>query len=79
MRNRGLSRRVEDVAQITIMRDVEDLEAMRLHFGGKKVSLVGYLYLGLMAALYAAQHSDQVERLVQIGPVPRKLGTSYPS
>ena len=72
-------RRVEDVAQITIMRDVDDLEAMRLHFGGKKVSLVGYSYLGLMVALYAAQHSDQVERLVQIGPVPRKFGTSYPS
>ena len=79
MRNRGLSGRVEDTAQITIMRDVEDLEALRRHFGADKVSLVGYSYLGLMVALYATQHPDRVERLVQIGPLSRKLGTAYPS
>jgi pimeloyl-ACP methyl ester carboxylesterase len=79
MRNRGLSHRVEDVAQLTIMRDVEDLEAMRRHFGAEKVSLVGYSYLGLMVALYTSQHSDRVERVVQIGPVPRKLSTSFPA
>lgn len=79
MRNRGLSRRVDDTAQITIMRDVEDLEALRRHFGAERVSLVGYSYLGLMVALYATQHSDRVERFVQIGPLPRKLGTAYPS
>ena len=79
MRNRGLSKRVEDTAQITIMRDVEDLEALRQHFGAQKVSLVGYSYLGLMVALYATQHPDRVERLVQIGPIPRKLGTAFPA
>lgn len=77
MRNRGLSRRVEDVAQINIMRDVEDVEALRRHFGAEKVSLVGFSYLGLMVALYATQHPDRVERLVQIGPVPRRFGTPY--
>jgi pimeloyl-ACP methyl ester carboxylesterase len=79
MRNRGLSHRVEDVAQLTIMRDVEDLEAMRRHFRAEKISLVGYSYLGLMTALYTSQYPDRVERLVQIGPVPRKLGTSFPA
>jgi pimeloyl-ACP methyl ester carboxylesterase len=79
MRNRGLSKRVEDAAQISIMGDVADVEALRRHFGAEKVSLVGYSYLGLMVALYAAEHPDRVERLVQIGAVPRKFGTAYPA
>jgi pimeloyl-ACP methyl ester carboxylesterase len=77
MRNRGLSRRVEDVSQLSIMRDVEDVEALRRHFGAEKVSLVGFSYLGLMVALYTTEHPDRVERVVQIGPVPRKFGTPY--
>jgi pimeloyl-ACP methyl ester carboxylesterase len=79
MRNRGLSGRVEDVAKITILGDIEDVEALRRHFAAEKVSLVGYSYLGLMVALYATQHPQRVERLVQIGAVPRKFGTAYPA
>lgn len=79
MRNRGLSKRVEDAAQITIMGDVADVEALRRHFGAEKVSLVGYSYLGLMVALYAVEHPDRADRLVQIGAVPRKFGTAYPA
>ena len=56
MRNRGLSRRVGDAAQITIMGDVADVEALRRHFGADKVSPVGYSYLGLMVAIYATEH-----------------------
>lgn len=78
MRNRGLSRRVEDTAQISIMGDVADVEALRRHFRAEKVSLVGFSYLGLMVALYATEHPDRLERLVQIGAVPRKFGTPYP-
>ncbi|HXG80925.1 MAG TPA: alpha/beta hydrolase [Sphingomicrobium sp.] len=79
MRNRGLSKRVEDTGQITIMGDVADVEALRRHFGAEKVSLIGYSYLGLMVALYATEHPDRVERLIQIGPVPRKFPTAYPA
>ncbi len=79
MRNRGLSGRVEDAAKLTILGDVEDVEALRRHFRAEKVSLVGYSYLGLMVALYATQHPQRVERLVQIGAVPRKFGTAYPA
>lgn len=79
MRNRGLSKRVEDLSQLTILGDVADVEALRRHFGAEKVSLVGYSYLGLMVALYATEHPERVERLVQVGPVPRKFGTPYPA
>ncbi len=78
MRNRGQSGRVADVAQINVMTDVADVEALRRHFGFEKVSLVGYSYLGLMVALYARDNPDRVERLVQIGPVPRNFTTAYP-
>jgi pimeloyl-ACP methyl ester carboxylesterase len=79
MRNRGLSGRVEDTAKLTIMGDVADVEALRRQFRAEKVSLVGYSYLGLMVALYATRHPQRVERLVQIGAVPRKFGTAYPA
>lgn len=79
MRNRGLSGRVEDTSKISIMGDVEDVEALRRHFNAEKLSLVGYSYLGLMIALYATRHPDRVNRLVQIGSVPRKFGTPYPA
>lgn len=79
MRNRGLSGRVENVGLLTIAGDVEDVEALRRHFSAERVSLVGYSYLGLMVALYATEHPERVDRFVQIGPVPREFGTSYPA
>jgi len=79
MRNRGRSSRVEDGRLITIEKDVEDLEAIRRHFGVERFVPVGFSYLGLMVVLYAIEHPGRVERLVQLGPVPRKFGTEYPA
>jgi proline iminopeptidase len=79
MRNRGRSSRVEDGRLITIQKDVEDLEAVRRHFRVDRFVPIGYSYLGLMVVLYAMAHPDRVERLVQLGPVPRKFGTEYPA
>ena len=79
MRNRGRSSRVEDGALLTIQKDVEDLEAVRRHFRAERFVPVGYSYLGFMVVLYAMDHPDRVERVVQLGPVPRKFGTEYPA
>jgi pimeloyl-ACP methyl ester carboxylesterase len=79
MRNRGKSSRVDDGRVLTIQKDVEDLEAVRRHFGVDRFVPVGYSYLGLMVVLYAMEHPDRVERVVQLGPVPRKYGTAYPA
>ena len=79
MRNRGRSSRVEDGSLLTIQKDVEDLEAVRRHFRVERFVPVGYSYLGFMVVLYAMDHPDRVERLVQLGPVPRKFGTEYPA
>jgi pimeloyl-ACP methyl ester carboxylesterase/catechol 2,3-dioxygenase-like lactoylglutathione lyase family enzyme len=78
MRNRGHSDSLTDTSKISIQADVDDLEAVRRHFNAPKVSLIGESYLGMMVVLYATQHPEHVERIVQIGPVPRKFGTKYP-
>ncbi len=79
MRNRGRSSPVADSSMITIQKDVEDLEAVRQHFGVKRFTPLGYSYLGLMVVLYAMKHPDRVSRIVQLGPVPRKYDTEYPA
>ena len=78
MRNRGRSDEVKDVSKISLQRDADDLEAVRQHFGIAKPDLVGFSYLGKVVILYAVRHPDHVNRIVQIGPVARKLGTKFP-
>lgn len=78
MRNRGASSAVRDTAHLGIRDDVADLEAVRAHFGFRRVDVIGVSYLGLMVALYALDHPDRVGRLVQIAPVPRAWDTRYP-
>jgi proline iminopeptidase len=78
MRGRGRSDRVADSSHISIQWDVRDLETIRKHFGADRFVPIGWSYLGLMVMLYASEHPDRVERVVQIGPVPRKYGTEYP-
>lgn len=78
MRNRGRSDRVEDGDRITIQADVQDMEAIRQHFSAERFSTIGYSYLGLMVMLYAMEHPERVERIVQVGAVPLKFGTTYP-
>jgi pimeloyl-ACP methyl ester carboxylesterase len=78
MRNRGRSSRVVDGNLLSIQKDVEDLEAVRRHFRVERFVPVGYSYLGFMVVLYAMDHPERVERVVQLGPVPREFDTEYP-
>jgi pimeloyl-ACP methyl ester carboxylesterase len=77
MRGRGRSDRVAYSTHITIQWDVRDLETIRKHSGAEQITPIGWSYLGLMVMMYAAEHPDRVERVVQIGPVSRKYGTTY--
>jgi proline iminopeptidase len=77
MRNCGRSEQIADLSRISIENDVRDLEVVRQHFNAERFAAIGYSYLGLMVALYAVDHSERVERIVQLGPVPIKLGTTY--
>jgi proline iminopeptidase len=78
MRNRGRSEAIADPERLTLAADIEDLEAVRRHFGVETFTPIGYSYLGLMVVLYAIEQPDRVERIVQLGPVPIRFGTEYP-
>jgi proline iminopeptidase len=78
MRNRGLSDAVIDLSKISLQHDTDDLEAVRAHFGIETPNLIGFSYLGKIVVLYATQHPNHVNRIVQIGPVARKFGTKFP-
>lgn len=78
MRNRGQSEAVSDASKISLQHDADDLEAVRAHFRIEKADLIGFSYLGKVVVLYATQHSNRVNRIVQLGPVARKFGTKFP-
>lgn len=68
-----------DVFTGGIVRDLEDFEAVRKHFGWPSVAVIGHSYCGAVAAAYALQHPEAVSRVVQIGPSPPVWGTQYPA
>lgn len=78
MRNRGRSSPVTRDDQISIEADVADIEAVRRHYSAERVSLIGYSYLGLVTMVYAAEHPDRIDRVVQFGPVAMRWDTEFP-
>ena len=81
LRNRGLSDPVEDSARLErgIHNDVDDLEAVRRHFGLERLDLIGHSYVGLTVILYAMKHGDHAGRVVQVGPAEPYPGKQYPA
>ena len=69
VRNRGRSDTVTDPALLErgIHNDVDDLDAVRRHFGLDRLVLIGHSYMGLMVILYAMKYPAHVDRIVQIG------------
>jgi pimeloyl-ACP methyl ester carboxylesterase len=81
VRNRGLSDTITDPAKIArgIQQDVDDLDAIRRHFGIDRVDLIGHSYIGLMVGLYSMKYGAYVGRVVQIGPPPLDADKKYPA
>lgn len=65
-RGRGRSSAID---RIGFDYDLRDLETVRRHFNIDRFIPVGYSYFGLVVAMYARDHPEHVERLVQIAPV----------
>lgn len=81
LRNRGRSDAVTDQAKLkrAIHHDVEDLEAVRRHFGVEEPDVIGHSYVGLTVALYAMTYPAHACRVVQIGPIQPSQDRQYPA
>jgi proline iminopeptidase len=81
LRNRGLSDSISDPAKLKagVHNDVEDLEAIRRHFGMSEMVLLAHSYVGLLIVLYAMKYSGHVKRIVQLGPIQPYAGKQYPA
>jgi proline iminopeptidase len=73
-RGTGRSTLPSDSNQLTAAKQVDDLDAIRRHFGLRRVTLVAHSYGPLLAATYAIAHPDVVDRMVFFGPVPPRRG-----
>jgi pimeloyl-ACP methyl ester carboxylesterase len=80
LRNRGHSDS-GDAARLArgIAQDVDDLDAVRRHFGAGRADLIGHSYVALIVLRYAMEHSEQVGRAVAIGAPPPDPKKSYPA
>jgi proline iminopeptidase len=81
VRNRGRSDTVSDPALLErgIHNDVDDLDAVRRHFGLDRLVPIGHSYMGPMVILYAMKYPAHVDRIVQIGAMGPHYGKSYPA
>ena len=68
-RGRGQSEWIGDGKRLAMADELRDLETVRSTFRISKAGIIGFSYLGLMTALYAADHPDRVTRLALVGPV----------
>jgi pimeloyl-ACP methyl ester carboxylesterase len=80
VRNRGRSDSILDASKLAkgIHHDVDDVEAVRRHFGLTTIDLIGHSYIGLMVALYPIKYPARAGRVVQIGPAPPSAKKQYP-
>jgi len=69
-RGGGRSQIITDPKQVTAAHHVRDLEAVRAHFRLQRFVVIGESWGAGLAMLYAAEHSDRVERLLLLGPMP---------
>ncbi len=66
----GLSGRLPDIGEYTVIRHVEDLEAIRETVMADRFILIGHAGGAEIAARYMIRHRDRVERVVFYGPTP---------
>lgn len=69
-RGAGRSTLVSDSVGLAAERFVDDLEAIRSHFGLKRLTLLGHSWGAAVVALYAMRHPERLERLLIVDGVP---------
>jgi pimeloyl-ACP methyl ester carboxylesterase len=74
LRGTGASAVPVDPATYRCDRQIDDVEALRVHLGLERIDLLGHSAGAALALLYAAQHLDRVGHLVLLNPSPRVIG-----
>lgn len=69
-RGSGRSQLVSEPKRLTARDHVRDLEALRQHFGIERLTLIGFSWGAGLAAMYAMEHLERVERLILVAPLP---------
>jgi proline iminopeptidase len=69
-RGTGRSSLVADSAGLDAQRFVDDLEALRAHFGLGRLTILGHSWGAGVAALYALRFPDQVGQLILVASMP---------
>lgn len=69
-RGTGRSTLVSDSISLDAQRFAEDLEAIRRHFGLKRLTLMGHSWGSAVVALYAANYPERLSRLIIVGGLP---------
>lgn len=73
-RGTGRSTVVADSAALVAERYADDLEAVRRHFGLRRLTLLGHSWGAGVAALHAARYPGRIGRLLVVGPIPATRG-----
>lgn len=68
VRNRGRSG-AADLENVSLERQIEDLEELRISLGIDRMQLLGWSTYGMEMAVYALRYPERVSRLVQISPL----------
>jgi proline iminopeptidase len=76
-RGRGQSDPVTNPERISFAHEVRDLETVRAHFELERIDLLGWSYLGAVAALYAGAYPRYVRRLVMMCPMAPRSYYSF--
>jgi pimeloyl-ACP methyl ester carboxylesterase len=74
LRGTGESATPADPATYRCDRQVDDVEALRVHLGLDRIDLLGHSAGAAIAVGYAARHPDRVGRLVLAAPTPSVVG-----
>lgn len=69
-RGGGRSTLPSDTNLLTIDHFVDDLDAVRKHYGLNKVTLLAHSFGPAVAALYAIKYPSRVNRMIFVGPIP---------
>ncbi|WP_310571736.1 alpha/beta hydrolase [Gemmatimonas sp.] len=73
-RGAGRSTLPTDTTTLSATQQIADLEAVRVHFGIDRLTLIAHSYGPLLAATYAIAHPEHMRRMILIGPVPPRRG-----